>query len=187
MSGFERTSTAEIARRAKVSKREIYTYFADKRTILSAAVADVQNEMQRKMSGIWSSSDEVEVVLFRAATILRDNFLSDRFGKLLRIVAAERCSIPQSAVQFYELGPMVGRRATAAYLMSQMKLGKLRKTDSLKAADDFLDLVIGAQLITALFLGQVDRMSLRRDHVKHIVEVFMKNFRSEGGGKKALS
>jgi hypothetical protein len=57
-----------------------------------------------------------------------------------------------------------------------MTQGKLRKADPLSAADDFLDLVIGAQLMTAVILGQVDHAPLRRDHIKHAVEMFMKNY-----------
>lgn len=174
--GFEGTSTAEIARRAKVSKREIYTYFDDKRAILLAAITELQNEMQSRMSGIWTSSEELKVVLPKAATILTKYILSERFSHLLRIVATESYHNPQAAAQFYELGPNVGRRATAVYLKSQMKLGNLRKADPLNAADDFLDLVIGAQLMTAVILGQVDRAPLRRDHIKHAVEMFMKNY-----------
>jgi TetR/AcrR family transcriptional regulator, mexJK operon transcriptional repressor len=174
--GFERTSTAEIARRAKVSKREIYAYFDDKRAILSASITEFQSEVQSRMSGVWTSSEELEVVLPKAARMLTKYILSDRFGKLLRIVATESYSNPQAATQFFEMGPNVGRKATATYLKSQMGRGKLRKADPLKAADDFLDLVIGAQLMTAVILGQVDRAPLRRDHIKHAVEMFMKNY-----------
>jgi AcrR family transcriptional regulator len=183
--GFERTSTAEIARRAKVSKREIYTYFADKRAILSAAITELQYEMQSRMSGIWTSSEELEVVLPKAARILTKYILSERFSKLLRIVATESYHNPQAAAQFYEQGPNVGRRATAAYLKSQMRLGNLREADPLEAADDFLDLVIGAQLMTAVMLGQVKQAPHRRDYVKHAVEMFMKNYAIEGKRKKA--
>jgi AcrR family transcriptional regulator len=173
--GFERTSTAEIARRAKVSKREIYTHFEDKRAILLAAITELQNEMQSRMSGIWTSSEELEVVLPKAAKILTKYILSERFSKLLRIVATESYHNPQAAAQFYELGPNLGRQATAVYMKAQMKQGKLRNGDPLKAADDFMDLVIGAQLMTAVILGQADRAPLRRDHINHAVEMFMKN------------
>jgi TetR/AcrR family transcriptional repressor of mexJK operon len=174
--GFERTSTAEIARRAKVSKREIYAYFDDKRAILTASITELQGEMQSQMGGIWTSSEDLEVVLPKAAKILTKYILSDRFSKLLRIVATDSYHNPQAATQFFEMGPNVGRKATATYMKSQMNRGKLRKADPLKAADDFLDLVIGAQLMTAVILGQVDRAPLRRDHIKHAVEMFMKNY-----------
>lgn len=174
--GFERTSTAEIARRAKVSKREIYAYFTDKRAILLAAITELQDDMQSRMSGIWNSSEALEVVLPKAGKFLTKYILSERFSKLLRIVATESYHDPQAATQFYELGPNTGRRATASYLQSQMKLGKLRKANPLTAADDFLDLVIGAQLMTAVILGQADQAPLRRNHIKHAVEMFMKNY-----------
>ena len=174
--GFERTSTAEIARRAKVSKRELYACFTDKRAILSVVIATLQNEMQSRMTGIWSSSEELGVVLPKAATMLLGFILSEQFGKLLRIVATESYHNPEVAAQFYELGPNVGRKATARYMKSQMKLGRMRQADALKAADDFLDLVIGAQRMTAVILGQVNQTHFRSDHVKHAVEMFQNNY-----------
>lgn len=174
--GFERTSTAEIARRANVSKREIYADFADKRMILSAVIAELQNQMQFRLRGIWSSSENPEIVLPKAAARISDFVLSERFGKLVRIVAAESYHDSQIARKFYELGPDKGREETAGYMKSQMKQGRLLRADPIKAADDFMNMVVGGQLMTAVILGQVDRVPLRRGHVKHAVELFLKNY-----------
>ena len=77
------------------------------------------------------------------------------------------------ARQFFELGPLAGRKATAKYLKARMEESRLRKADPIKAADDFLDLVVGAQLMTAVILGQVDPAARKRDHIHHSVEVFL--------------
>jgi AcrR family transcriptional regulator len=172
--GFERTSTADIARRARVSKRELYSQFEDKRALLAAAVIDLQTDMQSAMKVRWSSHNELPIVLHQAAAAVLDFILSERFGKLLRIVAAESYLSPEIAKQFYALGPHQGLKATAAYLKDQMKQGKLRKADPLKAADDFLDLVVGAQLMTAVILGQVDPSISRRALVHHAVDAFLR-------------
>ena len=183
--GFERTSTVEIARRARVSKREMYTYFPEKRSILSAVIVLLQSELQSGLHDIWSSRDEPEFVLPKAATILMDFIRSDRFGRLFRIVATESYHNPEVAEQFYELGPNNGRKATASYMKSQMRRGRMRQANPIKAAGDFLDLVVGAQLMTAVMLGQVNRAPHRKDHAKHAVEMFMKNYAIESKRKRA--
>jgi len=103
--GFERTSTAEIARRARVSKRELYACFEDKRDLLSAVIFKSQDEMQTNLRKLWMSQGDLEEVLPEAARILHKFILSEKFGKLLRIVAAESYHNPKIARQFYDLGP----------------------------------------------------------------------------------
>lgn len=171
--GFEKTSTAEIARRAKVSKRELYLHFSDKRALLAAVVHDLQSDIGGRMDSLWASSEEMEDVLLNSAKVIQGFILSERFGKLMRIVAAESYNSPNIAKQFFEMGPSSGRRATARYLKEQMKQAHLRTADPIKAADDFLDLVVGAQLLTAVILGQVDHATPRPADIRHAVEVFL--------------
>jgi AcrR family transcriptional regulator len=174
--GFERTSTAEIARRARVSKRELYACFEDKRDLLSAAIFRLQDELQINVNELWSSFADPQEVLPRAAKMIHDFILSEKFGKLLRIVATESYHNPRVAKQFYELGPKSGRKATALYLKNQMKRGRLKQANPTQAADDFLDLVVGSQLMTAVILGQIKGEPLRRNHVRHAVEMFLNNY-----------
>ena len=171
--GFEFTSTADIAKLARVSKRELYACFADKRAILAAVIARLQQEIQLQVNLSWSSSEDVATVLTRAGTEILDFVSSEKFGKLFRIVAAETFRDPVSAEKFYLLGPGVGRENTAAFLKRRMASGDLRKADPLRAADDFLDLIISAQYLTAIVLGQNREVPLTRKHVKHAVEMFL--------------
>lgn len=174
--GYERTSTAEIARRARVSKRELYACFEDKRDLLSAVIFKQQNEMETTLLKLWSSLGDLDEVLPKAAKILGGFILSKQFGKLLRIVAAESYDNPQIAEQFYEMGPNRGRKAIAKYLKYQMKQGRLRQADPILAADDFLNLAVGAQLMAAVMLDQTKEEPQHRDRAKHAVEMFLKNY-----------
>ncbi len=183
--GFEKTSTAEIARLAKVSKRELYLHFSDKRALLTAVVNDLQGQMGSRMDSLWASSEAMEDVLLNSAKVIQRFILSERFGKLIRIVAAESYHSPTIARQFFEMGPDSGRRATARYLKKQMKRGNLRKADPLKAADDFLDLVVGAQLMTAVILGQTDSTIPKPSNTRHAVEVFLMIYGNGVEGRKA--
>lgn len=172
-SGYEVASTAEIARRAKVSKRELYAYFHDKRDILAAVITELQAEIQSQADLSWSSSGDVREVLKQAGTDLLRFINSERFGKLFRIVAAESFRDPVSSRSFYLLGPAMGRKHTAAFLKRHMAAGNLRNSDPLQAADDFLDLLVSSRYLTAIVLGQLRSFPKLHLHVEHAVSLFL--------------
>ncbi len=181
--GFEETSTAEIATRAKLSKRELYSNFSDKRDILAAVITELQGQIQAEANISWSSGGELRTVLTKAGTGILKFVHSERFGKLLRIVAAQTFRDPVSARKFYLLGPGRGRDSTAAFIKRHMQAGNLRKADPLQAASDFLDLVISARYITAVVLGQGHEAPQSRSHVKHAVDVFLSYYRVQNGDR----
>jgi AcrR family transcriptional regulator len=171
--GYEITSTAEIARRAKVSKRELYAYFDDKRDILAAVITELQAEIQSQANISWSSSGDVREVLIQAGTNILRFLNSERFGKLFRIVAAESFRDPVSSRKFYMLGPAMGRKNTAAFIRRHMAAGTLRSADPLQAADDFLDMLVSSRYLTAVVLGQMRSFPKAQAHVEHAVDLFL--------------
>jgi TetR/AcrR family transcriptional repressor of mexJK operon len=174
--GYEETSTSDIARRAKVSKRELYSNFQDKRDILAAVITELQEGIQSQANISWSSTQDLRKVLTEAGAQILEFIYSERFGKLFRIVAAESFRDPVSAQKFYRLGPGAGREDTAAFIRRQMNAGGLRKADPLRAADDFLDLIVSSRHLTAVVLGQEDDAPPLRAHVKHAVDVFLRYY-----------
>jgi len=174
--GYDETSTADIARRAKVSKRELYSNFADKRDILNGVVAQLQDKMQVQANITWSSSGDLRTVLMDAGTQLFEFVNSEIFGKLLRIVVAESFCDPAAAERFYELGPGRGRDRTAAFMRRQMKAGNLREANPLEAADAFLDLIVSSRRLTAIVLGQPLERGSPRTRVRSAVDIFMRYY-----------
>jgi TetR/AcrR family transcriptional regulator, mexJK operon transcriptional repressor len=177
--GYEETSTALIAQRAKVSKRELYANFNDKRDILAAVITQLQTEMQSRADIGWSSNDEPRQVLIDAGTRLLEFINSEKFGNLLRIVVAESFRDPRSAAKFYQLGPGRGRKQTAVFMRRHMKSGYLRKADPLTAADVFLDLVISSRRLTEVILGQKHEGQDTKSHVHAAVKVFLHFYKNE--------
>jgi TetR/AcrR family transcriptional regulator, mexJK operon transcriptional repressor len=171
--GYEETSTDEIARRAKVSKRELYSNFSDKRDILSAVITQLQNEMRSQADISWSSTDDLRTVLLDVGARLLAFINSERFGKLLRIVVAQSFRNPSSAEKFYRLGPGRGRDQTAVFMRRRMKAGDLRKADPREAADAFLDLVISSRRLTEVILAQQHEGEDTKVHVRRAVEIFV--------------
>jgi TetR/AcrR family transcriptional repressor of mexJK operon len=185
--GYETTSTAEIARRAKVSKRELYTYFHDKRDILAAVITELQAEIQSQANASWSSDGSVREVLTQAGMELLRFINSARFGKLFRIVAAESFRDLVSARKFYLLGPAMGRKNTAAFLKRHMAAGNLRVADPLQAADDFLDMLVSSRYLTAVVLGQMRSFPRPQVHVEHAVDMFLTYYGSAKLARKVRS
>lgn len=176
--GFEATSTAEIARRAKVSKRELYSEFRDKRAMLAAVITELQGGIQPQADVTWSSGEDLREILTEAGIRILDFINSEKFGKLFRIVAAESFHDPVSAQKFYALGPGAGRHKTAAFLKRHMTVGNLKKSDPTQAADDFLDLVIRARHLTAVVLGQKDYTRPHRKQVAHAIDIFLSYYKA---------
>jgi AcrR family transcriptional regulator len=174
--GYDETSTADIAGRAKVSKRELYSNFADKRDILNGVITQLQDKMQAQADISWTSPGDLRTVLIEAGAQLVEFIHSDTFGKLLRIVVAESFSDPAAAERFYQLGPGRGRDRTAAFMRRQMKAGKLRKANPLEAADTFLDLIVSSRRLTAIVLGQPLKRGDPMARVCHAVDVFLRYY-----------
>jgi TetR/AcrR family transcriptional repressor of mexJK operon len=182
--GYEKTSTAMITSRAKVSKRELYVHFGDKRAVLHAVVTRLQEEIAEAMSAAWAVEGDVRDVLLRAGATIYRHITSRRFRQLFRIVAAESFHDPTLAKQFYKSGPGAGRVNTSHHLARQMKAGALRKEDPLRAADVFLDLILGARIMTASALGVVESASSPKRHVEEAVDLFLRCYAPEPATKK---
>lgn len=135
--GFEQTSTAEIAKRARVSKRELYAHFTDKGSLLAAVIVQLQEDVHLQMNVGWSSSEDVREVLTQAGIAILEFVRSKKFVRLFRIVAAQSFRDPVSAERFYVLGPRIGRQNTAAFLERAMGTGRLREADALRASSIF--------------------------------------------------
>lgn len=172
--GYAETSTADIARRARVSKRELYSNFADKRDILNGVVTQIQDKMQAQANISWSSSGDLRTVLINAGTQLFEFIHSEIFGKLLRIVVAESFYDRAAAERFYQLGPARGRGRTAAFMRRQMKAGNLRQSDPLEAADAFLDLIVSSRRLTAIVLGRPLERGTSKTPVCRAVDIFLR-------------
>ncbi|WP_160114979.1 TetR/AcrR family transcriptional regulator [Bryocella elongata] len=181
--GYESTGTSVIASRAKVSKRELYTHFGDKRAVLHAAITRLQEEIATEMRAEWSVEGDMSTVLLHAGATIHRHVSSRRFRQLFRIVAAESFHDPAMAKQFYKLGPGSGRIDTSRYLAKQMKANFLREEDPLRAADVFLDLIIGARTMTASALG-ISESAPAKKHIEQAVGLFLRCYAPEPAAKK---
>ena len=60
--GFEQTTVAEIARRAGLTERTFFRHFADKREVLFAGAAELQDFLVRTLAGAPESACPIDAV-----------------------------------------------------------------------------------------------------------------------------
>ncbi|MDQ6790316.1 MAG: TetR family transcriptional regulator, partial [Candidatus Dormibacteraeota bacterium] len=60
--GFEQTTVAEIAKRAGLTERTFFRYFADKREVLFSGAAALQELLARVVAGAPESAAPMEAV-----------------------------------------------------------------------------------------------------------------------------
>ena len=126
--GYGETSTAEIARRSKVSKRELYSNFHDKRDILATVITELQSRIQTEANISLSSSAPFKTVLTKAGNQISDFINSKRLESSFASLRPKVFETRYPSQQFHLLGPGAERENIAAFIKRQMKAGDLRKS-----------------------------------------------------------
>ncbi|MCL3994667.1 TetR/AcrR family transcriptional regulator [Streptomyces lavenduligriseus] len=149
--GFDRTSVDAVAARAKVSKRTVYDYFGDKRTLLQAVVDAIGQSM---ISIIRRTLDDTLTDLTEAAgledalvafsmRIATDMLGSVEYATLRRLVRAESGHLPH---QDYNSMADTPDEAIAERFAAIAAAGLLDVPDPRLAADQFIALTFGVAL-----------------------------------------
>jgi TetR/AcrR family transcriptional repressor of mexJK operon len=149
--GFDRTSVDAVAARAKVSKRTVYDYFGDKRTLLQAVVDAIGQSM---ISIIRRTLDDTLTDLTEAAgledalvafsmRIATDMLGSAEYATLRRLVRAESGHLPH---QDYNSMADTPDEAIAERFAAIAAAGLLDVPDPRLAADQFIALTFGVAL-----------------------------------------
>jgi TetR/AcrR family transcriptional repressor of mexJK operon len=139
--GFERTSVDAIAAMAGVSKRTVYDYFGDKRSLLLAVVADLMGHVLDVVRTAHEeiSADDLEASLVRYATLLATSVLgSEEYLALMRLVVVEQQHVPE-LLDYWHDDPA---DILAGKLLELRKAGVLRFDDAALAADHLAALTL---------------------------------------------
>ena len=96
--GYARTSTLEIATRAQVSKRELYTLFGSKQAILAACTAYRGQRMRLPPElPVSRTRDELAEVLTRLGTTILIEICDPRVIGVFRLAITEAQAAPEVA------------------------------------------------------------------------------------------
>ncbi|QOZ23240.1 hypothetical protein CI1B_45190 [Bradyrhizobium ivorense] len=158
--GFAKTSTLEIATRAKASKRELYAHFGSKQEILAACIAERAKRL-RMPADLPEPRDRQTLTLALAAfgsNLLRE--ISDpTVIAVFRLAIAEAVRAPDVAKALNDVGIAASRTALRE-LMTRSRAAGLLDGESAEMAEHFVGLLWGTQM-TRLLLGVGNRPSPR--------------------------
>ncbi len=138
--GFDGSSVDDIARVAGVSKSTLYSYFPDKR-LLVTEVARAECCRQSVMAtDRIDLTGPVDLVLHDMAGQIFDFVTSDFGARIYRICVAESNRFPDLGREFYDSGPLLVRDRIIAYFTSAQSRGELAIDDPEMAAAQFQEL-----------------------------------------------
>ncbi|RII20745.1 transcriptional regulator BetI [Streptomyces sp. YIM 130001] len=180
--GFDRSSVDAVAARAGVSKRTVYDYFGDKRTLLKAVVDSVAQSLittiRRTLDDTVTEATEAgrleNALVTFSMRIATEMLGSAEYATLRRLVRTESGNLPQ---QDYNSMADTPDEALAERFAALAEAGLLVVPDARLAADQYLALTFGVALDR---LGSAN--AAQDDRVKPLVvegvRTFLRAYRS---------
>ena len=149
--GFAATSTLDIARAAKVSKRELYAEFGSKEALLGACIRARAERMREpvRLAAVRDRASLGAALVAFGTTLLREASDPAVIG-VFRLAIAEASRSPQVARLLERAGREPNRAALAVLLAQAQSLGLLPPGDPRELAARFLALLWGDLMIRML-------------------------------------
>lgn len=164
-SGYDRTSLAQVAEAAGVSKATLFKQFPTKASLFEATVlaagATTDGEFEAPAPGDFRAG--LVAVGLAYADILR----RPRIEELLRTIIAEAPRFPELRERTFDFGTLPVLRTLHRYLISETEAGAARVDDPDAAAAQFLGMIATVVFWPRLVHGD---WSLSEDDVRHVVE-----------------
>lgn len=155
--GYAGTSTLEIARRAKVSKRELYAEFGNKSGILEAVVAATAARMQVPLAGAEiTDRDSLTAALVAYGTASLTELTSPPVVAINRLAAAEAGRSSALGDILERKGRESNRKALIELMTKAQSAGLLGPGSPDLMAGQYFSLLLGDVLLR-LMLGVAKR------------------------------
>jgi AcrR family transcriptional regulator len=159
-SGYAKSSTLEIATRARVSKRELYALVGNKQEMLIACLSERARRFQVPADlPVPNDRESLAKVLLSLATQLVREITDPTVVAVFRLAVAEAVHAPEVAQTLDSMGRETSRAALRQLMSQALSLGLLsgRPAD---LAEQFSGLLWG-NLMISLLLGVVERPTSR--------------------------
>jgi TetR/AcrR family transcriptional repressor of mexJK operon len=177
---FQDATTGEIARRARVSKRDIYAHFPDKHALL---IATLNKALQTEVSNIKEAIADTQSVrslqkrLEIIGLTLINEVLSAAMSVLTRLVASESINRPLIGTVYFENGPVRRTVLISEVLALHNTKNKPRSLDVSQAAEHYLALITyQPNLTTSVGMRDIWDSKAIQTHVVSAVECFLKAY-----------
>jgi AcrR family transcriptional regulator len=176
--GFARTTTAEVAARAKVSKRAIYEVFANRTELFAEVIRDCQHlivDLPRP-DGEDLSLFETLMRIFRLDL---DEDAEHAREAVLNLIVRESTLLPELSDYLYENEVIRSRELLVGWLLWEAERGRMSIDDPLVHAGMLMDIVFGALLPRRRLALAADR-ALRTEHIKKRIAIYLRGIGSGG-------
>ena len=176
--GYAGTTMSAIAAELGGSKGTLWSYFPSKEELFDAVLDRATVSFREQLTLTLNPDDPIESALTKFCTKLMGKLARPESIMLYRLVIGESARFPEIGRSFYERAPSRTLNLLASYLDAVMKAGKLRKDDSLVAAQHlFAMCVMHMQL--KLLTGTVTELTAddAARTVSQAISVFLRAYR----------
>ena len=142
--GYEQTTMEDIARVAQMSKRTLYSRYADKQAIFLAAVTTASERYTVSEQALQAiEQDDIRATLLAVAKLRLDNLSSPEGLRLQRILSTQSYRFPELQNSLFEnySGPTLD--FLTRLFEKSTRAGRLAISDPRSASIAFLSLVLG--------------------------------------------
>lgn len=143
--GFAHTSTAEVARRAKVSKRTLYEVFSDKQALFAAVIAE-HRHLLLDLPRPVEEQCALDECLFRIFRLDISEEASLEREAILRLMTRESILFPELSDYLYETRAVSSREMLMAWLQETASNRGFPLENVEVYAGMLMDIVFGALL-----------------------------------------
>ncbi|WP_028922206.1 TetR/AcrR family transcriptional regulator [Pseudonocardia acaciae] len=153
--GFERVSTASLAKEAGVSKETLYSRYPSKEAVLADVLEHLVSAGRADAGAVESLRDRADLdgALRRLARELSDELMQREYIELARIVIAETPRLPHVGETFRASVPGRAFRATTELLLAGQRAGLVADVDPTAAARMFVGPLVVHALLNVLLVA----------------------------------
>ncbi|MGC9159574.1 MAG: TetR/AcrR family transcriptional regulator, partial [Terracidiphilus sp.] len=144
--GFERASTAEIARRARASKQTLYALFPGKADLFVAVMSAHTEQLFSHHAEHIESKKPPRQALIEIGSMTLRMFSSPTFLALYRILVAGAENFPDLARKLWRVCKVRGNELLAEYLRAR----RIGGPNYRRSAEQFVSLILGDYILNVL-------------------------------------
>lgn len=176
--GFGATSIEAVAQRVSISKRTFYHRFSDKPALFAAVVHRIIERLRPPAGIPLIEGVDLRTVLERLAVLILRAALSPQAIALHRLIVAESARFPDLVLVFAREGATEEAIALiAGALERKVKVGRLKRDDTVFMAQQFMQMVITLPRRRAMGLGAPMSKRELTEWPRKVVDLFLNGCR----------
>jgi TetR/AcrR family transcriptional repressor of mexJK operon len=152
--GYGATSVEAVARRARVSKRTLYSRFRDKPALTAAAIRRLIDRHRPSADAAQSEDADLDAVLERLASRFLNSALDPQVLALHRLIVAESERFPDLAAAVTNAGGRQQAVGLIGGLLQRHRPDAIGASRAEFLAQQFIQMVISLPQLRALGLGR---------------------------------